>query len=354
MHPVDAAAEAWRNLRSGTVRALSLVLALAAASGLLVWLDLGSVAGLVERAHAFVDSGAATLVLHTSQRVDGAACQRLASLDHAAAAAITVQHHSVRPAQLPQQDIPVAVATPGMAALLGVQARTAGVWVSREAADALAVRTGSDLVLDGRHTQVAAVYDYADDGRRVGLGYAIIEPVPASGSFDECWIRRWPMSDATRGLLNSVATRSGTDDDTRTIAQLNPTLGVGFDVEALLEQRVTAGAWWIAALLGAAAGVVPIRLRRLELASARHAGVGLGALWFTSMLELSACLLATWLIVTPGVVLLVGSLAVADAAGCWALALRILVFLSLGATAGASASVVSVRERHLFDYFKSR
>jgi hypothetical protein len=53
-------------------------------------------------------------------------------------------------------------------------------------------------------------------------------------------------------------------------------------------------------------------------------------------------------------VLLVGSLAVADAAGCWALALRILVFLSLGATAGASASVVSVRERHLFDYFKSR
>lgn len=188
----------------------------------------------------------------------------------------------------------------------------------------------------------------------MGLGYAIIDPVPASGSFDECWVQRWPMSGGTRSLLSSVATRPGTDDDTRTIAQLNPTLGIDFDVDVLMEQRATAGVWWIAALLGAAAGVVPIRLRRLELASARHAGVGLGALWFTSLLELFACLLGAWLIVLPLVVLLVGTLTAADATGCWALALRILALLSLGAVAGASAGVVSVRERHLFEYFKAR
>jgi hypothetical protein len=354
MHPVDAAVEAWRNLLSGTARALWLVLALTAAGGVLIWLDLGAVVNLVRGAHAYAEAGAATLVLQTAGRVDGAACQRLGSLDGAAAGAITVQHHAVRPAQLPQQDIEVAIATPGLARILGIAPRTAGVWVSREAADALAVQVGSALVLDGRFTTVAAVYDYPDDGRRVGLGYAVIEPVPADGAFDECWLERWPLSAGTRGLLNSVATRAGTDDDTRTIAQLNPTLGIGFDVEALYGRRPTASAWLLAAGLGAVVGAVFFRLRRLEFASARHAGVGLGAVEFTSTIEVLACLLATWAILAPLVVLLVRGVAVADAAGCWALAARILVMLSLGAVLGAAAAVAGARERHLFDYFKAR
>jgi len=355
MRARDAAVEGLRNLRTGTGRPAAVAAALTLCAAVLVGLDVSSVAQLVTRAHAFQDAGGSTLLLESAEQVDGAACQRLADRTGVeGAAAVTLGSRTAHAAPLPQQSIPLVRATAGLAGILGARPDGAGVWVSAEAADQLRVHVGSTLVLDGQPTRVAAVYPYPSDGRQPGLGYAVIEPVPATGVFDECWVRSWPVDDALTPLLTATAFHPAAEQSQRHLSQLNGSLGANFDGAAQLAQRSSALGFPVA--LGAALliGYAAWRLRRLELASARHAGVPARALWLTAMLELGVLLAIAWAWGAVVALWATRSLGGPDTLQVLPFAARILLATSVGAVLGASVAVWTAKERHLFDYFKGR
>ena len=222
----DAVVEGWRNLRSGTGRPIAVALALTLCGATLLGLEVSSVAQLVTRAHTFQDAGGSTLILESGGQVDAAACARLGSLTVGeGAAAVTLGSRTVHPAMLPQQAVPLIRATAGLADILGAHPDGPGLWLSAEAADNLGLRVGSALVLDGQPTRVAAVYAYPEDGRRPGLGYAVIDPVPSGGAFDECWVRSWPTDDGVLPALTATAFHPSTEQSQRRFSQLNGTLG---------------------------------------------------------------------------------------------------------------------------------
>ncbi len=351
----DAVVEGWRNLRSGTGRPIAVALALTLCGATLLGLEVSSVAQLVTRAHAFQDAGGSTLILESGGQVDAAACARLGSLTSVeGAAAVTLGSRTVHPAMLPQQAVPLIRATAGLADILGAHPDGPGVWLSAEAADNLGLRVGSALVLDGLPTRVAAVYAYPEDGRRPGLGYAVIDPVPSGGAFDECWVRSWPTDDGVLPALTATAFHPSTEQSQRRFSQLNGTLGTTFDGAGELARRPSAPAAPAALAAGLLIGYAAWWLRRLELASARHAGVPLRASWLTAMVEQLAVLAVAWV---WGVVVALGAvhgLASSDAWQVLPFAARVLLALSVGALVGSSLAVVTVKERQLFDYFKGR
>lgn len=355
MNARDAVTEGWRNLVSGTGRPLAVAMALTLCATVLLGLDVRSVALLVTRAHAFQDAGGSTLILETGQQVDAAACQRLASLtDVQGAAAVSLGSRTVHPAMLPQQSVPLIRATANMADIVGAHPDGAGVWLSSEAADSLGVRVGSTLVLDGLTTRVAAVYAYPEDGRRPGLGYAVIEPVPADGAFDECWVRSWPVNTAIIPALTATAFHPAPEQSQRHFSQLNGSLGADFKGAQELAQRPSAPTPLAALAAGLLIGYAAWWLRRLELASARHAGVPRRASWLTAMVEQLILLSVAWVWGVAVALVAVRDLDSLDAWQVLPFAARVLFAITLGALLGSTIAVVSVKERQLFDYFKGR
>jgi hypothetical protein len=355
MRARDAATEALRNLRTGTGRPVAIAIAVTLCAVILVGIEVGSVAMLVTRANEFQTAGGSTLILESAQQIDAGACHRLESLGGVdGAAAVTVNSRTAHPANLPQQSIPVVRATPGLAGILGIHPEGVGVWVSQEAADQLGTQVGSTIVLDGQSTRVAAVYPYPEDGRRPGLGYAVVEPVPASGVFDECWVRSWPVNDAIVPVLTATSFHPAPEQSPRLLSQLNGTKGSNFDGAGELARRPSSLAGSAALVAGLLIGYAAWRLRRLELASARHAGVPTRALWLTALVELCALLAIMWAWGAVVALWVTRGLAPSDAGQVLPFAARVLLSMSVGLILGASVAVWTARERQLFDFFKGR
>ncbi len=354
MYPLDAVGEGLRNLRAGTGRPVVTTIALLACAAVLLGLELGSLKALLESARAFRAAGGAVTILETRGQVDGAACHALGGISGIDAAAVTITGLQVRSAQLPQQPLPLVRATSGLADLLGITPNGVGVWISTDTAEQLGVDVGSPLVLDGQATRVAAIFDYPDDGRRPVLGYAIVEPAIAMGPFDECWGSSWPMNPGIQPLLLSSAYLPAVEQGQVRFSQLNGTLGVGFDGSEQFLRRPTSWSWLAAAVAGFGVGLGGWRLRRLELASARHAGVSRSALWLTAMVETGAVLAIATSCCAAITMWRLQSLPAPDVMACLPFAGRIVVALAFGCVTGTTFGVVTVRERHLFDYFKRR
>lgn len=347
--------EAWRNVKTGTSHLIAIATALLLTAGGLAWLDLVTVQSILSDAEAFHGSGAATLTLVAPAEVDGRTCDRLTELDGVSAAgALRNTTTKLSTAALPQQSVPVVEATPGLAKLLGVSNPGAGVWLSKDLADTLGLKGGDTLPLTTGSATIAGTYAYPDDGRRPGLAFAIVVPIVAESSMDECWIAPWPPSPQYRTLL--MAAYTGGEDAAKppTVNQLNATLGTDFDGHQRWVSRATRWAPLGAAVAGLALGYLAIRLRRLELASARHAGVQLVDLWAITMTELLLAVLGVAAITSASLPIALGattstvnsslfwtSMATVGV-GCWAL------------LAGGTIAVVTTTERHLFDYFRQR
>ncbi|WP_017571339.1 hypothetical protein [Nocardiopsis halotolerans] len=347
--------EVRRNLRTGTTRAVLFALALAAVTGTLAVADARTIVGLHQRAAAFVASGASVRVLDVAGSVDGGACDALAQVTGVAASGALAEDGSLVLSSMPDNPVPAYRVTPGLAAVLGVRAEsTSGVWVSARTAETLGADPGQVLdTTDGPMT-LAGVFDYPDDGRDSRLGYAVLLPEPAAGSFDQCWADTRPPTEKADELLR-WAVRPGADPSLSvTLGQLNTSLGTTFDGAAAFGERPTRFAAPAAALAGLVLGFVAVWLRRLELAGALHVGVSRRVLLAGTVLETSVWALA-------GLVLAVCALVVAahvgNPADPWdavAVDVRGPAAAVLTALFGASVAVFLVRERHLFRYFKDR
>ncbi len=221
-----------------------------------------------------------------------------------------------------------------------------------EASEAFGLYGQGSIATSITSVRVAGTYPYPNDGRRPGFSYAAIVPKNSVDAFDECWVDTWPVKAMTGALLSTLHVSSDKSKQS-TIAQLNATQGKSFDGNALFQQRTTRFAGVCAALFGVVLGLLSVRIRRLSLASALHAGVSQRALFFiVSLATLAWVLLSLALAVSIATLI---STTLGDGVAATVLpGLGATAPLWLGAFAGAWLGVSTVKERQLFHYFKTR
>ena len=346
--------EAYRNVVSGTTRALLLGILLAGITAGLALADVRSILALEGDAADFASSGASVRVLVAHSTTDGAACEQLGEVPGVRSAGALKEADAVVLRTMNANPIPAYAVTPGLIGVLGGRPGGTGAWISTQLAKTLSVRVGQDLVTTTGTLTVAGVFDYPDDGRDSRLGYAALLPQPAAGGFDECWADVWPLSKARETLLYSALTVDTSSTDPVTIGQLNTSRGKQFDGVGRFGSRATRFALPGCAVAGLLLGFVAVRLRRLELAGALHLGESRRALLATLLIET-----AVWAILA--LALAAGVLAFGVTQGHPPDPLQIFLIDIRGPAAAALATLpgalvasFTVREKHLFAYFKNR
>ncbi|WP_448061126.1 hypothetical protein [Cellulomonas hominis] len=352
--------EAWRDSRTGTSRSALLAAVFVLLVGGLALADVRSVVGVLRDAEAYRTSGSAVQALVTESAIDGARCDALATVPGVVASGAMRQGAPVRALTMPAARLTTWEVTPGMIDLLTVVGRPTsgdtaaeGVWVSADLAEVLGARPGRILQTSDGPATVAGVYTWPDDGRARDLGYALLTPVPAAGTFAQCWSQVWPVDPDVTGLTYSSMT-AGAGGTGATLGQLNTTLGTGYDPAARLDDRPTVHSGLVATVVGLVLGYTAARMRRLELASALHARVRKPHLAWQHLLEAGG-----WVLAAAGVcaaVLVFGATSgnPDPFRAPWLTGLR-TVAAGAGATIlGTLLGVAAARERHLFRYFKDR
>ncbi|WP_322759658.1 hypothetical protein [Frankia sp. Cr2] len=347
--------EAYRNIVTGTTRALLLGIFLAAISAGLAIVDARSIIDIEQKADDFVSSGGSVRVMVARESIDAAACERLSAISGVRSAGALKETDAVVLRVMIANPIPAYVVTPGLIEVLGGNAATrAGAWLPAQLAKTLGVQPGQELVTTAGTLSVAGIYDYPDDGRDSRLNYAALLPQLATGVFDECWAEVWPLSKTRDHLLYSALTVDVSSTDPVIIGQLNTSRGTQFDGVGAFTGRPTRYGLAGCGLAGLILGFVAIRMRRLEIAAALHLGESRCALlasllietavWSFSAFILAACALVFGVI--PRNTAASMNVYIIDICGPAAAALTALV--------GTVLASFTIQEKYLFGYFKSR
>lgn len=376
--------EACRNLLTGTSRTVALTLVLAACMIGAITVDWLQIRNLESNAVAWVSAGASTYVITAPGHIDGQTCSRLQAVDGvpAAGAFRSVDTRTVL-AAFPSTGVPTYQTTPNAVTVFdiasnGLHADGAsssarglgdgmGIVLSREAADLIGADAGDRLALaDGRQTTVTAVYDYPDDGRASGYGYAALEPVPENGMFDSCMVAAWPIPDDLDALLRytvgdaepSAAADVNESDSSQsvdaTISQLNATLGTVPPSASSFRHRSTGMAFIVVTVVALLAAGASAWSRRVELASALHAGYRRIALITQLTMETTAICCAGMMLSLPLAAYAVTASQTGDRLAMAVALARIVVAVDAGALVGTMLVAAGVRERLLFRFFKER
>ena len=232
-----------------------------------------------------------------------------------------------------------------------------GAFISREVADEFGIHEGKvrpeTIDTDQGQAEVAGIYDYPADGRRPGLGYALLLPDSTEAAFDECWVASWPQTAEIRTLIRSASDTNGTGSTTEQpiVAQLNTRNGTFFDGPEQFNERITRLAGPVALFGGAVLGYLFVRLRRLELAAARHSGVRPVDQAAQLGIEATLATAAVWILSIPAI-----AYATRGSADYALIIIGLKPLLIAGITFITSASLSSfgTKEMHLYKYFKSR
>ncbi len=356
MRPSAIWREAWRDLVSGTARAgLGFTCLVAVVAAFAAW-ETMAVRDAVGRALEYQASGASTVALTASGRIDAATCHQLAELPGVeAAGAIRRAETDIVPAALPLGTVPTYDVTPGFGSLLGAEmAREAGVLLSDEAA-ALSSAHRKTLMTTAGTVDVAGTYSWPRDGRRPGYGYAALQLNPASGSYDECWVHAWPMPSDLAGVIQTTLTPApDVDGEPAVLSQLNTTLGARFTGGESFDARPTRHAPVQAGALGAVIGYAALRARRVQLAGALHDGLSRTPLLVIVGLETCA-----WVVpataVTAAAAVIGACTGPPDAAtSTIVVSIRVAAPAAVAAFLAALTAALSARERHLVRYVKDR
>lgn len=349
--------EALRNTVTGTSRFALFGILLAVVISGLALADSMSISRLTASAELFRSSGAATEVLVAEGRVDGSACEALADVPGVThSGAVKSSDRRVTVATLPDAPVPEYEVSTGFAGVLsGAEVSSPGVLIPDDLAVTLGVAAGARVVTDAGPMTIASVYNYPADGRRAGLGYAVLAPTQASRLFDECWVTTWPQMPNVRSLLlATVVPNAGVNVDKPSVTQLNTSLGASFNGNASFRDRLTKAATPSAFAIAVGLGFVSVRMRRLELTSALHAGVVKSDLLALNLLEA-----ATWAGAAGaiGVGLVCATIWGSPHEEQSAL-LQATVGVPLAGVAGALLGVVvasvTLSEKNLLRYFKDR
>lgn len=350
--------EAWRNLTSGTSKVVVLSLTAAAVLAALTWTETSSITRITEDAQQYQEVAASVQVLFAPMGINPAACEALNEVDGVrAAGAVRDSTDEISAAALPQSNIGIKDITPGIANLLGVDGSSTleGLIISRQVAEALNLQPGDELPSSTGTQRVQGIYDYPDDGRIAGYGYAIMNPALPEGRYDACWADIWPENAATTALLwIALDSDANTTDSPPSIGQLNSTHGANFTGAAEFDNRVTKYNVIVAIITLFLLSYLAIRLRRLELAAALHTGVNKSAQAAQLLLETSVWITCAIVLTTPVVTLGIIDAMPADRGAIVATTARIIAAGIAAAILGTMCGTALTKEKHLFRYFKER
>ena len=218
MKPTAILSEVWRNVATGTTRALACagILTLIAA-GTAVF-DLTAITSLQHESRQWATSAAAIHIISGSKQIDPTTCANLTqttgttggtTTNPIQAAGALKSNGEITLTAMPAAPLDAWQATPGLANVLGVGAREQtqpGVWISSQLAATLHAREGDDLPTTQGAMHISAVFPWADDSRDQRLAYAIITPTPinAGQQWDECWATINPANPDAEDLLLSL------------------------------------------------------------------------------------------------------------------------------------------------------
>lgn len=353
------ARETWRDMTSGTawIGIWTLLAALLLGGG--ISLDVQVIAREARAAADYQASLASVRVVESNQAIDGATCRALAELDGVKGAiAIRKAPEPLSPAAMPSASLQTWEYTGGIEGVFDMTSHdpaASGIILAEQVASALGLVAGDEAALkSGASTPVKGVYAWDEnDGRRTGYAYSALVPVPARGRFDACWVRLWPLNPAVDSLMR-LAVIPGDEHQQVDTYSVNASLGAAFDGPGRYAGRITAPIAWILFGLGLGIGALSVRRRRLELASDLHAGVSRTDLvakveLHTAVIALFAAILSVP--VLTGMILRVPE---ADRPALWAHAGLLGLVGASGLLLGALLVALALREKKLFDYFKTR
>ena len=346
--------EAWRDCLSGTARVGILTVLATALVGGVICADAFSLRSVSVEAASFRVHLGSVRVLQAQGGIDGAACEALSRIPGVRAGAVRSVESGLSPLALPASSLPLYEATPGIASLLGTTtADPTGILLPERVAEDLGTTQGAILPLTHGQAEVAGTYPWDEnDGRRPGYAYAALAPVPAMGTFDECWYESWPHSDDVDALARS--TLVGSDDQNAQVLAMNPTRGTTFDAAGRLTHRPTWWVWIAASAIGLTLGAAATWWRRLEIASALHAGLRTSDTTFLQLVEAvawvgGACIVASGICLT-----ILSGAAPGDRADLMRLVGAEGLCAASWTLIGIAITAMSIRERHLFIFFKGR
>jgi len=357
MRPSSVLSEAWRNLASGTSRAAALAAVFVALIGTVAVLDVRSVVDVLRSAADYRAAGAAIQVVEATGGIDGQRCDALAATPGVRGSGAVREGRRLRARNLPSAELTVWEVTPGLPTLLAATGTPAegspgpGVWLSADLAETLGAGRGSEIATSAGVMPVAGVYDWPDDGRVRDLGYAILAPVPAAGTFDQCWAEIWPVDDELRGLLLLSLVPDAPDPVTRPV---NGSLGADHDAAGAFARRLTRPAPIGALAVGLVLGFVAVRRRRLEVAAALHARVPKSHLAWQHLVEASAWTGAAAVVALAGTAYAAALDNPDPVHEAWLVGATSVAAGTIGVVLGTLAAVAATREAHLFRYFKNR
>ncbi|NYD67352.1 hypothetical protein [Agromyces atrinae] len=322
----------------------------------LIVADVSVVRALVDEGERFRDARGSVLTIAAEGRIDGQACDSLVEIDGVAHAGALREGDSFAAASLPGTPFDVYEVSGGLRAiLLSSPVEPSGLVIARDIADTLGLVQGGRLATTAGEAPIAGIFESPPDGRRSGFGWALLETVDSSKPFDECWIDVWP-TDARLAALLPLAMAPGSDlaDEPPQLSQLNASLGREFAGAARFESRLTALAPVVALVAGAVVATLAVRRRRIELASHLHAGVTRRDMTLVMGIEAAVWGVAATLLTASAGVIAAHTMSSDDRAAIVVLSARIAVALFGGVIGGTLAASATIRERHLFAYFKDR
>lgn len=346
--------EAWRDCLSGTARVGILTILATALVGGIICADAFSLRSVSVEAASFRAHLGSVRVLQAQGSIDGATCEALSRIPGVRAGAVRSVENGLSPLALPASSLPLYEVTPGTVSLLGTTtADPTGILLPEQVAEDLGTTQGTFLPLAHGQAEVAGTYPWDEkDGRRPGYAYAALAPVPATGTFDECWYESWPHSDDVDALVRS--TLVGSDDQNAQVLAMNPTRGTAFDAAGQLRHRPTWWAWIAASAIGAALGAAATWWRRLEIASALHAGLRRSDTTVLQLFEAVAWVGGAF-VLTSGICLtILSGAALGDRFDLMRLGATEGVCAASWTLIGVAITSIAIREHQLFAFFKGR
>lgn len=350
--------EAWRNVLQGNARSMWLLVGVSLISLPLAIADGLTVTSIVNQAQAFRDSGSSSFIITAKGQISGHACATLSEMPGVlASGALRNANNNFSATNLPNQSVEYFEATPGIGTMLGLPTRELyGAQTALVLEDQLATKIGVEDNEAFNTTQglalVSGTYRYPDDGRVQVLSNAAVLLQESNGWYDQCWAKFWQIDENTRSILSRVAYAQATTVDIST-TQLNPSNGARFDGATVFDSRPSKYAAIACFVLCFLFGLIVMRQRRLEFATAKHMKVTRVQLVLQTLIEAALwglpfgmfCTAALWT---------VNLSTMTSLETAFALEMSVVGSGILGTTSAAVLVAICAREKTLFTLVKER
>lgn len=344
--------EAWRNSATGVTRWFLFVILGSFGVVSIAAIDAVQAHSITEARESFEAAGGSVVVLAAEGGIDGSACDSLRSAPGViSSGAISPGTSNLELRSLPGQPVPlyrVSSGFGGFSALPGLHSYSS-IAIARDVADTLSLTRGEVIPTSQGNMMVGDIYSWADDGRRAGLGYAVLERDPSSRPFDECWAELSPGADGSQSLLASALDAKSilSSQDTE-FSQLNASLGRSGPDEEAYRGRSTARLPLVTFVFGGLIGLALLWPRRLETASSRHAGSHDGEIALIRSAELAFSTLPLAGLTVALVFVVSGALEVPMVNFTW----KPLIIFIAGAYVATLLGTLSIRENLMFRVFR--